>query len=120
MNLNQVTVTSRDLYESVKFYQKLGLRLIVDSLPHYVRFECPDGDSTFSVIYSEVEPDDSTYIYFECDNLDDKVRVLKEKEILFQSDPQDQDWRWREAHLEDPDGNHIVLYHAGQNRKNPP
>ena len=49
MNLNQVTVPSLDLCRSVLFYQKLGLRLIVDALPHYARFECPTGDATFSI-----------------------------------------------------------------------
>lgn len=120
MNLNQVTVTSKDLYESVRFYQKLGLKLIVDSLPHYVRFECPDGDATFSVIYSEILPDDSVHVYFECHNLDEKVETLITKGVQFQHLPKDQEWLWREAYLEDPDGNHIVLYKAGENRKNPP
>ena len=49
MNLNQVTLPARDLGPAVAFYQRLGLRLIVDALPRYVRFECPDGESTLSV-----------------------------------------------------------------------
>jgi hypothetical protein len=32
----------------------------------------------------------------------------------------DQPWLWREAHLNDPDGNPIVLYFAGAIRLNPP
>lgn len=48
MNLNQVTVYSKDVGKAVEFYKKLGLLLIVDSVPHYARFECPNGDSTFS------------------------------------------------------------------------
>lgn len=48
MNLNQVTVPSLDLAKSISFYKRLGLKLIVEALPHYARFVCPDGDSTFS------------------------------------------------------------------------
>ncbi|MEO1522796.1 MAG: hypothetical protein AAFU78_18740 [Cyanobacteria bacterium J06633_2] len=38
----------------------------------------------------------------------------------FDSEPTDQPWLWREAHLRDPDGNRLILYHAGEYRKNPP
>jgi len=34
MNLNQVTLPVRDLTSAVAFYQRLGLRLIVEDLPH--------------------------------------------------------------------------------------
>jgi len=47
MNLNQITVPSLDLKKSIPFYQKLGLELIVAAAPHYARFVCPDGSSTF-------------------------------------------------------------------------
>ena len=49
MNLNQVTIPSVDVIKSVEFYKKLGLRLIVDASPRYVRFEVPDGEATFSI-----------------------------------------------------------------------
>jgi len=49
MNLNQVTLHSSDIARSIEFYRRLGLKLIVEALPRYARFECPDGDSTFSV-----------------------------------------------------------------------
>ncbi len=48
------------------------------------------------------------------------VKQLKEKGIIFTSEPEDKLWLWREAHLQDPDDNSIILYHAGDNRKNPP
>ncbi|MGB0788863.1 MAG: VOC family protein, partial [Marinirhabdus sp.] len=41
MNLNQISAPSADLKKSIPFYEKLGLKLIVKSLPHYARFECP-------------------------------------------------------------------------------
>jgi catechol 2,3-dioxygenase-like lactoylglutathione lyase family enzyme len=120
MNLNQVTVPSLDVEKATEFYKLLGLKLIVDALPRYVRFECPDGDSTFSIHkVDELPKGNGVSIYLEDDNLDKVVSDLKYKGIAI-SDIEDKSWLWREAHLEDPDGNHIILYHAGKNRKNPP
>ena len=56
MNLNQITVPSLNLVKSVPFYQKLGLELIVDALPHYARFVCPDGNATFSIHQTDKLP----------------------------------------------------------------
>ncbi len=121
MNLNQVTVPSLDLSKSVPFYQKLGLRLIVDAPPHYARFDCPDGDTTFSIHQVEKLPEgDGIYVYFECKDLDEQVAQLRKKGIEFDQLPIDQRWLWREARLKDPDDNQIVLFYGGTNRKNPP
>jgi|TARA_R110002074_G_scaffold367649_1_gene541747 catechol 2,3-dioxygenase-like lactoylglutathione lyase family enzyme len=121
MNLNQVTIPSLDLTKSVPFYEKLGLRLIVASLPNYARFECPDGASTFSIHQTDTLPKgDGIYIYFECNNLDVLVNELIEKGIQFEQLPTDQRWLWREARLKDLDGNQLILYYGGDNRLNPP
>jgi len=121
MNLNQVTVPSLDLSKSVPFYQKLGLRLIVDAPPHYARFECPDGDATFSIHQVEKLPEgDGIYVYFECEDLDERVKKLAEAGIAFDQLPTDQRWLWREARLKDPDNNQLILFYGGSNRKNPP
>lgn len=121
MNLNQVTVPSTDVARSIEFYRRVGLRLIVESLPRYARFECPDGDSTFSV-EKAVHPSsgDGPTIYFECEDLDSTVVQLKARGVVFDLDPRDEPWLWREARLKDPDGNSICLFAAGQNRRNPP
>ncbi len=75
MDLNQVTISSLDVKKSVEFYKTLGLRLIVDSIPRYARFECPDGNSTFSIHSSKRSPIGSgIHIYFEDDNLDELVK----------------------------------------------
>ena len=34
--------------------------------------------------------------------------------------PIDQTWLWREARLKDLDGNQLILFYGGRNRKNPP
>lgn len=121
MNLNQVTIYSNKPTESIEFYQKLGLRLIVDSAPRYVRFECPDGNSTLSIHETESDSLSSNIVlYFECENLDEEVKRLKELGLTFESEPVDQLWLWREAYLKDPNGNRICLFYAGENRLNPP
>lgn len=122
MNLNQVTVPAFDLAASIAFYETLGLRLIVRS-ETYARFECPNGDATFSLAKRETPvPADSEgiHVYFECEDLDARVAALKARGLAFDQDPQDMRWLWREAWLPDPTGNHICLYTAGKNRKNPP
>ena len=121
MNLNQITLTCSNLSDSVAFYEKLGLELIVLSEPRYARFLCPEGDATFSLHHEEsYKSNGHNVIYFECRDLDSKVRELKEKGLSFDMDPVDQSWLWREALLLDPDGNKIKLYYAGENRIDPP
>ena len=121
MNLNQVTIFSEKSVETVEFYQKLGLKLIVDSLPRYARLECPEGESTLSVNIAEnVVPNNSIVLYFECAGLDDEVRRLKELGLEFDEDPTDRSWLWRQAYLKDPNSNKICLFYAGENRQNPP
>ena len=121
MNLNQITVPSVDLTKSIPFYEKMGLKLIVKALPHYARFECPDGNATFSIHQTEKLPKgDGIYVYFECENLDEYVNELMDKGVAFDQKPTDQRWLWREARLKDVDGNQLILYYAGENRINPP
>jgi catechol 2,3-dioxygenase-like lactoylglutathione lyase family enzyme len=40
MNLNQITISVKDVEKSIAFYEKLGFHLIVKSLPNYARFQC--------------------------------------------------------------------------------
>ncbi|CAL2061583.1 VOC family protein [Tenacibaculum sp. 190524A05c] len=121
MNLNQITVPSLDLTKSIPFYEKLGLQLIVKALPHYARFVCPDGNSTFSIhLVEELPKGNGVNVYFECDNLDEHVNNLKKKGIEFDHEPKDQTWLWREARLKDVDGNQLILFFGGENRLNPP
>ena len=121
MNLNQITILSTDVNTSVDFYKKLGLELIVDSAPRYVRFQCPEGDSTFSIHHIDALTHHSPItLYFEHEHLDTWVNDLQSKGIIFEELPTDQPWLWREARLKDPDGHQLILYYAGNNRKDPP
>lgn len=120
MNLNQITVPSLDLTKSIPFYENLGLKLIVKSLPHYARFECPDGNSTFSIHQTVTLPvGPGVYVYFECENLDSFVSELIEKGIVFEELPADKSWLWREARLKDVDDNQLILFFGGKNRLSP-
>ena len=118
--LNQVTVTAKDYGKSVAFYRLLGLKQIVDNPPDYARFET-QGGGTFSV---QVDPEETisatTAVYFECDDLDQRVEQLARSGIVFEHGPRNQPWMWREARLRDPAGNIIFLYKAGETRRFPP
>ena len=52
MEFNQITLPVNNMKEAVRFYLTLGFTLVVDT-PHYARFTCPDGDSTFSLALEE-------------------------------------------------------------------
>lgn len=123
MNLNQVTLPSTDIRRSIDFYRGMGFTLIVDS-PDYARFECPQGDATFSVHrVAEAVNDTGVVVYFEsatAAELDALVVRLAQRGYGFDQQPEDMSWLWREARLRDPDGNVICLLFAGENRHNPP
>ena len=121
MNLNQVTLPATNVERSADFYRALGFTQIVSNLPSYARFECPDGEATFSLHrVASVAPDSGAVVYFECQDLDATCSALAERGIKFDSPPTDQSWLWRESYLRDPDGNMLCLYHAGANRRHPP
>lgn len=120
MRLNQVTVGTTDVARAERFYTALGLRCIVRD-HHYLRFECPDGDSTFSVELVDAAPaGEQVTIYFECDDLDATVARCEAAGLVCDSPPTDMPWLWREARLRDPDGHALCLFHAGPNRTHPP
>ena len=122
MNLNQVTIYTDKPAETVEFYEKLGLRLIVDSRPRYARLLCPDGTSTLSIHSAEdvSAAGSNIVLYFECEDLDSKVSELENAGLKFDQPPTDQPWLWRESYLKDPAGNRVCLFYAGENRINPP
>jgi catechol 2,3-dioxygenase-like lactoylglutathione lyase family enzyme len=119
MNLNQVTLPVKNMPEAVDFYLSLGFTLIVDT-PHYARFSCPVGQSTFSLALENGAFTNGAIIYFEHEQLEDWVNALVSKGIVFEQMPTDQRYLWREAVLKDPSGNKIKLFWAGENRLNPP
>ncbi len=119
MDLNQVTLPVSDMDEATAFYRRLGFLQIVDT-PHYARFECTEGRSTFSLSLASSGAENSSVIYFEHEDLDELVSSLKKRGVEFDQDPIDMSYLWREAILRDPSGNKIKLYWAGENRMHPP
>lgn len=119
MRLNQVSRHCSDLQRSLGFYRQLGLELLACG-PQRAHLRCPQGDTTFSL--QEValtNADTHSVVYFECDALDQTVENLRAAGLAFDSLPQEQPWRWREAWLRDPDGHPVCLYYAGMQRLQP-
>ena len=119
MKLNQVTLPVQDMPRAAAFYRRLGCLQIVDT-PHYARFESPEGDATFSLSLDDGPGHGGAVIYFEHENLDQLVADLKARGFVFDQEPTDMPYLWREAILHDPSGNKIKLYWAGENRLHPP
>ena len=120
MDLNQVTLSSSDVAAAVSFYELLGLRVIVDSRPRYVRFEFPLGNATLSLHEAADVVPSGVVLYFECADLDQRCAALVAAGVKFDQPPTDRPWLWREARLRDPDGHELCLYGAGENRRHPP
>ena len=121
MNLNQVSLPTTDVQRSAAFYRLLGFTQIVSSPPTYARFECPLGESTFSLHQVVLVPAGAgVIVYFECTDLDARDQKLVSDGVVFDSPPTDQPWLWREAYLRDPDGNVICFFCAGEHRRHPP
>ncbi len=120
MDLNQVLVEVNDFDESVAFYLKLGLRLIVSDRGEYARFEMPSGSATFSLYLTDVPVVGNTILYFEVDDVNRTYAELLKKGVTFDSAPADQTYRWRTARFRDPSGNKLCLFHAGIDRRFPP
>lgn len=110
-----------NMKRSIEFYSKIGLNLIVSSADNYARFEFPEGNSTLSLsLVQEIPTPQLIKIYFEVPDLDEHFSLMKSKGISFGTKPQLMPWLWKEVPLKDPDGNLIVIFEAGSNRKNPP
>ena len=121
MLINQITLPTTDMSASVRFYQLLGLQMIVDAAPRYVRFLNPADNVTLSLhTVDSGKSGEGPVLYFELFDLDARVAELQAAGLEFEHGPVDQRWRWREARLRDPYGNSIVLYRAGEDRVNPP
>ena len=121
MRLNHVTLIVTNFERSATFYRALGLVPIVHEPPRYARFRCPESDETLSVeVTGEPPAPARAQLFFECLDLDRTVAQLKTKGLVFEQDPTDMSYLWREARLRDPDGHDIRLYFAADNRLNPP
>lgn len=119
MDLNHITLPVRNMEDAVQFYLVLGFIQIVDT-PHYARFACPVGRSTFSLSLESEQYSNSSVVYFESRALDILVEELTARGVVFDQMPVERGYLWKEAVVLDPSGNKIKFYWAGENRLNPP
>lgn len=110
----------KNFHESIDYYLKLGLRLIVSDKDRYARFELPSGSATFSILLAEQPKVGDTILYFEVEDVDATYAKLCDQGIAFDTEPTDQPYRWRTAHFRDPTGHKLALFHAGNDRRFPP
>ena len=121
MRLNHITLAVEDVEASADFYTRLGLRQIVANYPDYARLLAPEGETTLSLHRAGPgQGAGGASIHFEVQDVDQTVTQLSGKGFVFSSEPVDQPYLWREAILLDPDGHEIFIYHAGENRLDPP
>jgi catechol 2,3-dioxygenase-like lactoylglutathione lyase family enzyme len=120
MRLNHITLPASDVESSAAFYTRLGLRQLVADYPSYARLLAPDGDTTLSLHQAMGAIPNGASIHFEVRDVDQTVEQLKKAGLRFVCDPVDQPYLWREAVLLDPDEHRIFIFHAGENRINPP
>ena len=85
-----MTVPSLVLLRAISFYKALGLKLIVESLLYYARFQCTDENSTFSIqLVEQLPTGGGIHSYFKCDNLDQHIGELISKGIEIEEMPND-------------------------------
>ncbi|WP_345906760.1 VOC family protein [Hyphomonas sp. TMED31] len=123
MIINQITIPCLDYSASVAFYEALGMVRIVEAPPRYARFESADGSGATLSLHAATAPVGSgPVIYFDhpsADALDAHVEDLKAQGMVFETEPTDESWGWREARLRDPAGNEVCLMFAGKVRRFP-
>ena len=96
---------------------------IVEAPPRYARFESADGSGATLSLHAVTAPVGSgPVIYFDhpsANALDAHVEDLKAQGLVFETEPTDESWGWREARLRDPAGNEVCLMFAGKVRRFP-
>ncbi len=121
VRLNHITLPAIDVEASATFYARLGLTQIVAHYPEYARLLSPRGETTLSLHRAERSVGSPrASIHFEVDDVNQTVERLRGEGFTFVCDPVDQPYLWREAIMLDPDGHHVFIYHAGENRLDPP
>ena len=124
LQLNQVTLGAKNMASSVSFYKNLGLTLIVNSAPRYVRFEFPippqGGEPATLSLHSVTDeweaPKDWPLIYFEVDDVAVFLETVGVKPLL---PVETKSYAWTEADILDPAGNRIRIFHGGTTRRFP-
>ena len=120
MHLNQITIGVTNIDAAISFQEAIGLILIVHTHNVYARFEAPGNHATFSVhLVDEVIPG-KTLICFAFEDVDLALNRAVESGEIVDQQARNQSWKWREARIRDPFGNHTSLYAVGKNQRFPP
>ena len=120
MRLTHVRLLVSDMGASYRFYKDvLGLPTTWDENPGYAEFEV--GPESALAIFPRAEMGDAVelrpghgdrvVIVLSVENVDAAVGVLRAKGVEIGSPLDRPDWGIRVAHLRDPDGNLVELYH---------
>jgi len=102
--IENITFPVKDLKKAISFYEKvLGLKKR-DEWSNYATFNI--GDMMLGL-----DPDSKGEIdiFVHVANVDQEYKTLKEKGVLFVTEPKDQYWGGRTATFKDPDGNKFIL-----------
>ena len=125
MKLTDVRLLVDRFPECFEFYANvMGLEVVV-RVPDDVYAEFKAGDGTVALYQRRLmeqvigaehregsRVDDRAALVFRVDDVDTAVRDLRARGAVFITEPHDQaEWGLRVAHLRDPDGNLLELYH---------
>ncbi len=114
MNFNHAMVNVSDLTKSLAFYTQLfgQSARVISAVDHYARLAFASGTSlSLHATEGKSAPQaSSNALYFDCD-VDAQFARLQSLGVVFSQAANDQPWHWREAHLSDPDGHPLVLFH---------
>ena len=74
----------------------------------------PRQSSTYSVdLVNTVDDDEQVAISCEVDDVDAHYDRLRQNGTVFEHQPADMPWLWREAPLRDLDGHRLCIFYAG-------
>ena len=121
LEFNHAMIYTADYAKAVAFYRDaLGFRMIEEYPGGYGRMQSPGGGRTTIALHPEEQGRPAgrggIRLYFEIETLDAFCDALVAKGVTVKQPPQDMPWGWRHAYLDDPDGNEISLYWAGEKR----
>jgi catechol 2,3-dioxygenase-like lactoylglutathione lyase family enzyme len=118
--IDNIGICVKDLERSVLFYQKLGftkafendrgVTMVAGTTKLFIfqsrQLHPPEVNRQFTLFDN---PPGIDHISFAVDEVDRIYADLQTNGVVFNSQPQDQDWGARVASLRDPDGNNLYL-----------
>jgi len=119
MKLRHIELHTTKLEETVRFYQLLGLREVLNQRPHHVLLSGEGNDGgTLSLLRFAVAPQiaGGPVVFFECQDVDATHQRAVEAGLVFAFAPMSKPSGRREAGLLDPDDQVVCIYHLETNK----